>query len=162
MAEAKVVTYTTIEEARTACQAENDACKVKGEGKERFVFDITVQGEHKFYVVATLSGKARAIAALALDIKASVAEKKNGGTRKSALETLSSDLKTGTIDMEEIAKIKALLAQMEQASAKGVTEPVAPVAPVAPVVDTETFDLGKTGEEVAAEIAAQPKVKKRK
>ena len=112
MAEAKATTYADIEVAKLACDNENKACKEKGEGKERFVFEITAQGEHKFYVVATLSSKARAIAALALDIKANVAEKKQGG-KKSVVEQLKSGVSAADLD-----EIRKLLAEMDAKSAE--------------------------------------------
>ncbi len=107
MANANTTTYATLEDAKVACEWANAECKTKGEGKERFVFDITVKGEHQFYVVATLSGKARAIAALALDIKASVAERKTPQPQKSIGEQLA------TMKPDELARIRELLAQLE-------------------------------------------------
>jgi hypothetical protein len=121
MAEPKVVTYTNLDEAKAACAAENQACKEKGEGKERFVFNIAQNGEHRFYVVATLSGKACAIGARALGISANVAEKKTPQPQKSVAEQLTS------MSNEEREQLKALLAQLD-----GSTDEAKPTDEVKP------------------------------
>ncbi len=106
MAQAKTDTYATLEAANSARDAENAAAQAKGEGKPRFTFAITQNDQFKFYVVATLSGKARAIAALALDVKANVAEKKAPEPRKSVAEQVAA------MKPDELAKIRELLANM--------------------------------------------------
>lgn len=124
MARADLTHFLELAEAKVECDRQNAERLKTGQGKERFVYDITVQGEHKFYIVAPLAGKARAQAAMILDVQARVHERRPPAHGRSLVE------QAATMSADERARLRAILDEID--NPKEEAPPVVEVVPPVP------------------------------